>query len=102
MEITIPKRFCGPPTSGNGGYSCGRLAAFVQGPAEITLRAPPPLDTKLSIERHDGVVKLLGMVDTSADANAAAEVARAVEGVKSVDNQLKAAAAAASRFRREG
>jgi len=42
------------------------------------------------------------VVDTAAEANAAAEVARGVEGVKNVDNQLKAAAAATSRFRREG
>jgi len=59
MEITIPKRFCGPPTSGNGGYSCGRLAAFVGNPAEITLRAPPPLDTRMIVERHDGAVRLM-------------------------------------------
>lgn len=54
MDITIPRRFCGPPDSGNGGYSCGRLAAFVGASAEITLRAPPPLDTPLQVERHDG------------------------------------------------
>ena len=59
MEITIPKRFCGPPTSGNGGYSSGRLAAFVGPSAEITLRAPPPLDTPLQVQRSDGVLRLL-------------------------------------------
>lgn len=59
MEIIIPRRFSGPPTSGNGGYSCGKLAAFIDGPAEITLRAPPPLDTRLRVERADGVLKLL-------------------------------------------
>jgi hypothetical protein len=59
MEITIAKRFCGPPNSGNGGYSSGRLAALVGNPAEITLRAPPPLDAPLRAERGDGVVRLL-------------------------------------------
>jgi hypothetical protein len=59
MELTIAKRFCGPPASGNGGYSCGRLAALVGNPAEITLRAPPPLETKLRVERADGVARLL-------------------------------------------
>src|SRR5687767_2395645 len=54
MEITIARRFCGPPASGNGGYSCGRLAAFVGPAAEITLRAPPPLDTPLRVLPHDG------------------------------------------------
>ncbi len=59
MEITIARRFCGPPTSGNGGYSCGRLAALVGNPAEITLRAPPPLDAPLRVERTGGGVRLL-------------------------------------------
>jgi hypothetical protein len=60
MEITIAKRFCGPPASGNGGYSSGRLAALVGNPAEITLRAPPPLETKLTAQRADGgVVQLM-------------------------------------------
>jgi hypothetical protein len=59
MEITIAKRFCGPPTSGNGGYSCGRLAAYIDGPAEVTLRAPPPLETALRVERDGAAVRLL-------------------------------------------
>jgi osmotically-inducible protein OsmY len=41
-------------------------------------------------------------VDTKAQAEAASEVARVVEGVKGVDNQLNAASLAASRFLREG
>lgn len=45
----IDRRFRGPPHSGNGGYSCGRLAAFVEGTAEVTLASPPPLDTELSV-----------------------------------------------------
>ncbi len=59
MEITIAKRFCGPPASGNGGYSCGRLAALVGNPAEITLRAPPPLDTEMTVQRGGDLVKLM-------------------------------------------
>ena len=59
MEITIAKRFCGPPASGNGGYSCGRVAALIGDTAEITLRAPPPLETPLRVERADGSVRLL-------------------------------------------
>jgi hypothetical protein len=59
--ITIPSRFCGPPTSANGGYSCGVTAlALTDGPATVTLR-PPPLDRPLRVERsrervalHDG------------------------------------------------
>src|SRR6202008_4276887 len=52
-----------------------------------------------TVECADGVAKLAGVVDTQAEASAAADVARAVEGVKGVDNQLKAASSAASRFR---
>lgn len=59
MEITIAKRFCGPPASGNGGYSCGRVAALIGDTAEITLRAPPPLETPLRVERADGSVRLM-------------------------------------------
>ncbi len=49
--ITIPARFNGPPASGNGGYSAGLLASLMEGPAEVTLRAPPPLDTPLTVTR---------------------------------------------------
>lgn len=57
--IVIPRRFRGPPNSANGGYACGRLAAFIEGCAEVTLRRPPPLDTALSVVREDdGTVAL--------------------------------------------
>lgn len=59
MEITIARRFCGPPASGNGGYSAGRVAAFVGDSAEVTLRAPPPLETALRVERAGGAVRVL-------------------------------------------
>ena len=53
-EIRIGHRFCGPPDSGNGGYTCGLVAAHVDGPAEVTLRLPPPLETPLSVAPGDG------------------------------------------------
>src|SRR4029077_2189991 len=59
-------------------------------------------DASFTVECADGVAKLTGVVDTQSEAGAASAVAGAVEGVKSVDNQLKAASSAASRFRREG
>jgi hypothetical protein len=49
-EIWIDRRFHGPPDSGNGGYTCGVVAAEVDGPAEVTLRFPPPLERPLRIE----------------------------------------------------
>ena len=58
--------------------------------------------THITIECNRGTVRLLGVVDTQSEANGAGEVAAHVEGVKQVDNQLKAANSASSRFRREG
>lgn len=48
-SVVIEKRFCGPPNSANGGYVCGLLAAHIEGDAEITLLAPPPLGQRLEI-----------------------------------------------------
>jgi len=50
-QTAIPARFNGPPTSGNGGYSCGLLAAHVSGCACVRLHVPPPLDTPLHIKQ---------------------------------------------------
>ncbi|QFU75893.1 hypothetical protein EY643_09590 [Halioglobus maricola] len=49
IETTISSRFNGPPTSGNGGYSCGVIAAHISGPARVRLMQPPPLDKPLHI-----------------------------------------------------
>jgi len=50
-SLVIPPRFCGPPGSGNGGYVCGRIAAYLPGPVTVTLRRPPPLATTMTVER---------------------------------------------------
>jgi hypothetical protein len=64
-ELIIPSRFRGPSGGGNGGYVCGRVAAYVNGPATVTLHRPPPLDTSMTVEpggdgavhvRHGGVL----------------------------------------------
>src|SRR3954447_13373491 len=50
----IPRRFNGPPASANGGYACGLVARSIgYGPAEVSLRSPPPLDTALELVRGD-------------------------------------------------
>ena len=56
--LTIAQRFHGPRDSGNGGYVAGRLAALVGGSAEITLRAPPPLDRPLPLVRNGDAIEL--------------------------------------------
>ena len=48
-QVRIEGRFNGPPTTANGGYACGTLARFIPGPAEVTLRVPPPLDHPLDV-----------------------------------------------------
>ncbi|MEM8985923.1 MAG: hypothetical protein AAGC95_04295 [Pseudomonadota bacterium] len=57
-SIIIERRYRGPADSGNGGYSCGVLAAAINGPAEVTLKAPPPLDTQLRIEKDENGARL--------------------------------------------
>ena len=51
--LSIPAFFNGPPTSGNGGYTCGRVAELVDAEvAQVSLRSPPPLDTPLEVVRE--------------------------------------------------
>lgn len=58
--LSIPRRFNGPLQSGNGGYCSGVLAGFLDGPAEVKLRRPVPLDTQLDVvHEDDGTVRLL-------------------------------------------
>lgn len=57
-SITVDRRFRGPPDSGNGGYSCGRLAQFIDGPACVRLRVPPPLEVALQVTVADARVEL--------------------------------------------
>jgi len=52
-QLVIDARFNGPLTSANGGYACGAVARFVDGPAEVSLRHPPPLDTPLDARAGD-------------------------------------------------
>lgn len=60
MEITLPRHYRGPLASANGGYACGRLAAFVDAQeVEVTLRLPPPLDRPLGVERDADGVRLM-------------------------------------------
>ena len=66
-EFVVPRRFCGPPESGNGGWVSGhaaRLAAAMTGeqlgdalPAvTVRLRTPPPLDRPLVVTEVDGAL----------------------------------------------
>lgn len=55
--VVIDGRFNGPPDSGNGGYVSGLLGTRLEGPAEVTLRVPPPLERPLAVVRDEQVVR---------------------------------------------
>lgn len=65
-ELVVPRRFCGPPDSGNGGWTAGALAALDRRDRpddrthawpsiEVTLRQPPPLEVAMSVAEDDGI-----------------------------------------------
>lgn len=63
--LTVPARFNGPPDSGNGGWTCGLVAEQAVatglddglGGLTVSLKAPPPLDAPLRLERdEDGLI----------------------------------------------
>lgn len=47
--LRIAARYCGPPDSGNGGYTAGLLAKALGRSVEVTLRKPPPLEKALDL-----------------------------------------------------
>ena len=82
--LTIEPRFNGPPDSGNGGYTCGRIAHFVDAPGvEVTLRLPPPIGRPLRVERGaDGGANLVdgdALVAEARPADITAEAPRPVD-----------------------
>ena len=72
MEIVFERRFRGPRTSANGGYACGRLAAFVDAEeVEVTLRLSPPLDHPLTVDRDGDSARIVEGVAVVAEARPA-------------------------------
>ena len=67
VELVIERKFRGPRGSANGGYTCGVLASFMHGPAEVTLRLPPPLERPLAVAT-DGGARLLNGDEVVAEA----------------------------------
>ena len=57
IPLIIDRKYCGPPNSGNGGYVAGVLADLLPDTAVVTLRKPPPLDTRMDVYRSgDGLM----------------------------------------------
>ncbi len=90
VEVSVGPRFNGPPGSGNGGYSAGLLARYVDGPTvRVTLRRPPPLAVPMLVSRRPAAARL------THDGALVAE-AEPVDQVLEVVEPVAAAAAAAA------
>lgn len=73
--LSVPRRFNGPRDSGHGGYCSAVIADLVDGPAEVTLRSPVPLDAALEVRReNDGSVTVLDGETLVAEAASAPEL----------------------------
>jgi hypothetical protein len=57
-QVVIERRFNGPPNSAHGGYACAVAAQFLDWSAEVSLKAPPPLGTPMSVRRNGDSVAL--------------------------------------------
>jgi hypothetical protein len=92
--VLIDERFRGPPDSANGGYACAMAAQWIEGPAEVTLRSPPPLGRPLHVQRRDHGIALLDeddkLIAEASPATVSVDVPRAVS--------LDAARRAAERY----
>jgi hypothetical protein len=95
QTISVPGRFNGPLTSGHGGYSSAVFARFVDGQAEVTLRSPVPLDTRLDVIRDENSARGLDGETRVAEAGAVPDLTLAVPEPVSVEE----ARAAKSRYR---
>ena len=69
--FTITPQFTGPPDSGNGGYVCGILGSRLDGPAQVSLRRPPPINTPLELRTYNGGIALFDVEALVAEAKPA-------------------------------
>jgi hypothetical protein len=84
--LTIPARFNGPPGTANGGYTCGLLAGLLGAEvAEVSLRAPPPLERPLTVARAGERLELRDTDTLVAEAAVAELPLDAPDGVSPAD-----------------
>jgi hypothetical protein len=93
-DVRIPRRFCGPPDRGNGGVTAGALAAFIDGPAEVTLRLPSPLEVAMKVVRDGEMFTLRDDDTTIAEARAATVDVEPPDPVSLADARAAAATSA--------
>lgn len=100
-DLLVPRRFCGPPSSGNGGWTAGSLAALVdQVPPEhggwptvrVSLRKPPPLDVPLPVVTGEGTAEAVLDGELVASAQVVEDEPPVVEPVRA--DEARAAEAA--------
>lgn len=89
--VVIDERFHGPAGSANGGYACAMVARWVDGPAEVTLRVPPPLGRELTVVRDGDRVSLLDGDVLVAEARPTAADVEVPEPVSFVEAERAAA-----------
>ncbi len=53
-SIVVAPRFCGPPTSANGGYIAGLIASLATGTVTVRLLKPPPLGVQMQVDDAPG------------------------------------------------
>jgi hypothetical protein len=91
-DVRIPRRFCGPPDRGNGGITAGALAAFIDGPAEVTLRLPSPLEVAMNVVRDGEMFTLRDDDAVIAEARSATVEVEPPDPVSLADARAAAAA----------
>jgi len=95
-SVLIPSRFNGPLDSGQGGYSAGLAASFLEGAVEVSLRRPVPLDAPLEVVlENGGSVRLLDGDELVAEGRSVPELDVEVPAPVSPDD----ARLAATRYR---
>ena len=88
-ELLVPRRYCGPPSSGNGGWTAGALAALADpdlgAGISVSLRRPPPLDTPMPVALVDATTVASLGEDVVARAEPSEEDLPLVEPVSPAD-----------------
>jgi len=89
----VASRFCGPPGSGNGGYTVGMIGKRLGTEVEVTLKRPIPMDQTMQVVADPAGVAALLHADTEI---ASARVAELDLDVPEAISFSEAAAARAS------
>ncbi|UCF46854.1 MAG: hypothetical protein JSU89_06650 [Myxococcales bacterium] len=89
-DVYVQGRFCGPPGSGNGGYSVGLVAKHLGSEVEVTLKRPIPIDRTIQVVSD-------GDTATLVDADMEIASARHVELDLDIPEAITFAQAAAAR-----